>query len=78
MTDVSIMVGYLVLEGALARPLRIEYDESSVMYRKIGGLFQGLTYSSGVAKANHRSSLRLSRDKGLKKTVENSWYGVTS
>jgi hypothetical protein len=39
------------------------------MNQQIGDLFQGLTYS-GVSKANHRFSLRMSQGKGLRKTVE--------
>jgi len=39
------------------------------MNRQIGELFQGLTYS-GVSKANRRFSLRMSEDRGLRKTVE--------
>lgn len=42
---------------------------TSVMNRQIGELFQGLSYS-GVSKANHRFSLRLSEDRELRKTVE--------
>jgi putative transposase len=42
---------------------------TSLMNRQIGELFQGLTYS-GVSKANQRFSLRLSRDKDLRKVVE--------
>jgi hypothetical protein len=39
------------------------------MNRLIGELFQGLT-CSGVSKANHRFSLRMSEGRGLSKTVE--------
>jgi hypothetical protein len=39
------------------------------MNRHIGELFQWLTYS-GVSKANHRFSLRVSEDRDLRKTVE--------
>ena len=42
---------------------------TSVMNRQIGELFQGLTYS-GVSKANHRFSLRISEDRELRKRVE--------
>ncbi len=42
---------------------------TSVMIRQIGELFQGLTYS-GVSKANHKFSLRMSEDRDLRKTVE--------
>jgi len=40
-----------------------------LMNRQIGELFQGLTYS-GVSKANRRFSLRMSEDRGLRKTLE--------
>jgi len=43
--------------------------QTSVTNRQIGDPFQGLTYS-GVSKANHRFSLRMSEDKELRKTVE--------
>ena len=38
------------------------------MNRQIEELFQELTYS-GVSKANHRFSLRMSEDRDLRKTV---------
>jgi hypothetical protein len=39
------------------------------MNRQIGELFQGLTYFD-VSNANHRFSLRMPEDRGLRKTVE--------
>jgi hypothetical protein len=42
---------------------------TSVVNRQIGDLFQGLSYS-GVSKANHRFSVRMSQDKDLRKTVD--------
>jgi chromosomal replication initiation ATPase DnaA len=48
-----------------------------VMNRQIGELFQGLTYS-GVSKANHRFSLRMSEDRDLRKTVEKITRSVSN
>jgi hypothetical protein len=57
--------------GAALRDMTIYFlkRHTSVMNRQIGELFQGLTYS-GVCKANHGFSLRMSEDSDLKKTVE--------
>jgi chromosomal replication initiation ATPase DnaA len=43
--------------------------QTSVTNHQIGEFFQELTYS-GVSKANHRFSLRMSEDQELRKTIE--------
>jgi len=42
---------------------------TSAMNREIGKLFEGLTYS-GVSKVNQRFTMRMARDRSLRKTVE--------